>query len=180
VVFHEAKHALGLGHSDDPASVMYPYYSLHTGLTADDIAGVQTIYGAKVRNAAPPSTGSGTSGTGSTSGSGTSGSGTSGAGTGTATTPSTDTVPPLLTIVSPSSTIISSYTATIAISGTASDNVGVASVQWTTSTGSAGVAAGTTSWSAVIPLLVGDNMVTVRAFDAAGNSSWRAIDVVRQ
>jgi hypothetical protein len=31
----------------------------------------------------------------------------------------------------------------------------------------------------VIPLLVGDNVVTVRAYDAAGNSSWRAITVVR-
>jgi hypothetical protein len=28
-------------------------------------------------------------------------------------------------------------------------------------------------------LLVGTNAVTVRAYDAAGNSSWRAITVVR-
>jgi hypothetical protein len=28
-------------------------------------------------------------------------------------------------------------------------------------------------------LLVGDNVVTVRAYDAAGNSTWRALTVVR-
>jgi hypothetical protein len=89
-------------------------------------------------------------------------------------------VPPSLTIVSPSTTIVSSYSATVSISGVASDNVGVTSVEWSTSTGSAGNATGTTSWSATIPLLVGNNVVTVRAYDAAGNSSWRALTVVRQ
>jgi hypothetical protein len=29
------------------------------------------------------------------------------------------------------------------------------------------------------PLLVGTNVVTVRAYDAAGNFSWRTITVVR-
>ncbi len=43
VALHEAGHALGLGHSDDPTSVMYPYYKLQTGLTADDIAGIQSL-----------------------------------------------------------------------------------------------------------------------------------------
>ena len=31
-----------------------------------------------------------------------------------------------------------------------------------------------------VPLLVGTTTVTVRAYDAAGNSSWRAFTVVRQ
>jgi hypothetical protein len=31
-----------------------------------------------------------------------------------------------------------------------------------------------------VPLLVGSNVITVRAYDAAGNSSWRAITVVRR
>jgi hypothetical protein len=30
----------------------------------------------------------------------------------------------------------------------------------------------------VVPLLTGTNVVTVRAYDAAGNSSWRAVTVV--
>jgi hypothetical protein len=31
-----------------------------------------------------------------------------------------------------------------------------------------------------VPLLVGNNVVTIRAYDAVGNSSWRAITVVRR
>jgi hypothetical protein len=31
-----------------------------------------------------------------------------------------------------------------------------------------------------VPLLVGTNVVTIRAYDAAGNSAWRAITVVRR
>lgn len=182
VALHEAGHALGLGHSDDPTAVMYPYYRLQTGLAADDIAGIQAIYGANTGSSTPtaPGTGSGTgTGTGTGTGSGT-GTGTgAGTGTGTGTSSGPDTIPPALTIVSPSSTIVSAYAATISISGTASDNVGVASVEWTTSTGGAGVANGTTSWSASIPLLVGNNTVTVRAYDSAGNSAWRAVTVVR-
>jgi Matrixin len=50
-VTHELGHTLGLNHSDDPNAVMYwifqRFQGLGTGhLTADDIAGVQSIYGA--------------------------------------------------------------------------------------------------------------------------------------
>jgi hypothetical protein len=199
VALHEAGHALGLAHSDNPDAVMYPYYRLQTGLNADDIAGIQALYGAKTAAVTPPAGGAGASGgtgtTGTGTGSGTGGTGTTGTGggtgasTGTGTTGSgstgtgaaagPDTVPPTLTIVSPSSSIVSAYSATISIGGTAADNAGVQSVQWTTSTGGAGTATGTTFWSATIPLLVGNNTVTVRAYDAAGNSAWRAVTVVR-
>lgn len=186
VALHEVGHALGLGHSDDPTAVMYPYYRLQTGLAPDDIAGIQALYGPPVSNS-PPATGSTSQGNSSGAGSsgatvtGTAspGTGTPGTGSGTGTAAGVDTVPPALTIVSPGSSIVSASSAAITIGGTASDNVGVSSVQWTTSTGGAGTATGTTSWSAAIPLLVGNNMVTVRAYDAAGNSSWRALTVVR-
>ncbi|GAB4369829.1 MAG: hypothetical protein OHK0021_12750 [Bryobacter sp.] len=46
VVLHEAGHALGLGHSDAPGAVMYPYYKTVSGLAADDVASVQQIYAA--------------------------------------------------------------------------------------------------------------------------------------
>ncbi len=46
VVLHEMGHALGLDHSADTGSVMYAYYgSVHRVLSADDIAGIQAIYG---------------------------------------------------------------------------------------------------------------------------------------
>jgi hypothetical protein len=45
VALHEAGHALGLAHVDNPAAVMYPYYRLGSKIGADDIAGVQSLYG---------------------------------------------------------------------------------------------------------------------------------------
>ena len=170
VALHEAGHALGLGHSADPGAVMYPYYRFATGLTADDIAGIRALYGASDGTPATP------------------------AAPATPTQPTTpqppapprtptgtpDTTPPNLQIVSPGYTIVSTSLASLVVSGTASDNVGVASVRWTISTGASGSASGTTAWSAAVPLLLGTNTVTVRAYDAAGNSSWRAITVVRR
>jgi len=44
VALHEAGHALGLGHSDKPGAVMYPYYRLNAQLANDDIAGLRAIY----------------------------------------------------------------------------------------------------------------------------------------
>ena len=188
VALHEAGHALGLGHSDRPGSVMYPYYRLSTGLTDDDIAGIRALYGSNVAPAPSP---------------------------GPAPAPipmppvpaptpvpapapapqppapvptpvpappppGGDTTPPSLQIDSPGSTIVSTTSAAIAISGKASDNVGVTAVKWTNSTGFSGPCAGTGDWSASVPLLVGTNVITVRAYDAAGNSAWRTVTVVRR
>jgi hypothetical protein len=55
---HEIGHALGLDHSLDSNAVMYPTFhrmnGLGTGfLTADDIAGIQAIYGAGVGSVTP-------------------------------------------------------------------------------------------------------------------------------
>jgi hypothetical protein len=51
----------------------------------------------------------------------------------------------------------------------------VARVTWSTNTGSSGTSSGTTQWTASIPLLVGSNTITIRAYDAAGNMSWRSL-----
>jgi hypothetical protein len=172
VALHEAGHALGLGHSDRPGAVMYPYYRLSTGLTDDDIAGIRALYGSNVTPtpAAPPTP-------------------TPAPAPPPVPTPTPapapspapgDTTPPSLQIKTPGFTITSTSAASIAVSGTASDNVAVAAIKWTNSTGESGVAAGTSSWSANIPLLVGTNVITVRAYDAAGNSAWRALTVVRR
>lgn len=256
VALHEAGHALGLGHSDRPGSVMYPYYRFTTGLTADDIAGIQEIYGS--RDAPPPpedpavpptqpapalnlvvlspaATATTTAATVAVSGRvenaagtvvvswqsdrGGSGNASGGAawsipalplglganaisltaadGAGKraarrivvtrtaansppgANPPAGNGAPPALRITSPAFTIISTSLPRITLSGTASESSAV--VRWTSSTGGAGNAAGTASWVAAdIPLYRGNNIVTVRAFDAAGNSSWRSVTVVRR
>jgi hypothetical protein len=43
-----------------------------------------------------------------------------------------------------------------------------------------GQASGSSDWSASVPLLVGNNTVTIRAYDVAGNSAWRTVTVVRR
>jgi hypothetical protein len=178
VALHEAGHAFGLGHSDRPGAVMYPYYKISTGLTDDDIAGIQALYGSRTAaTPAPPPTPI-TPVTPTTP--------TTPITPATPTTPATppssspDKVPPSVQIMYPGSTIVSTSAASITVTGAASDNVGVTAVKWSTSFGDSGTASGTTEWSATVPLLVGTNAVTIRAYDAAGNSSWRAITVVRQ
>lgn len=91
-----------------------------------------------------------------------------------------DTTPPALTITDPPSTSVLTSAVSISLRGTAWDNTGVTQVTWFTSTGRSGVAAGANRWdTGPIPLLVGTNRITVRAFDAAGNSAWRSITVTR-
>lgn len=49
VLLHEAGHALGLGDSADPSSIMYGHYEgPRTGLSAGDIAAIQSLYGPRV------------------------------------------------------------------------------------------------------------------------------------
>ena len=49
VAIHEIGHLLGLSHSDDPDAIMFPSFrSSVLTLRADDIAGIQELYGARV------------------------------------------------------------------------------------------------------------------------------------
>ncbi len=173
VALHELGHSLGLGHSDNPNDVMYPYYKISSTLAAGDVAAILTMYAAQgsttapvtptsppVLTPGPPPTPTPTP-------------------TPTPAPGGTDTTAPNLTITSPGGSTASTSLATLTFSGTASDNVGVVKVTWSTNTGSSGTASGTTAWSAAIPLLVGSNQVTIRAYDAAGNLGWRAVSVSR-
>jgi hypothetical protein len=95
------------------------------------------------------------------------------------TAPAVDTTPPSVSITGP--TANSSYTAlssTLGVSGTATDNVGVTAVTWTSDRGGSGTATGTTNWSvASIPLQSGTNVITIRAHDAAGNQGMDVLTV---
>ena len=56
VAIHELGHGLGLDHSDDQNAIMFPSYSpnrIKLQLGADDIAGVQELYGARDGSVAP-------------------------------------------------------------------------------------------------------------------------------
>ncbi len=78
---------------------------------------------------------------------------------------------PVVAITSP--TTDSSYETdqpTISLAGTATDDVGVVAVSWSSSSGVSGSCVGTESWTAdAIALMVGENTITVTAVDAAGN-----------
>jgi len=94
--------------------------------------------------------------------------------------PGPDTTPPSLTILSPANTNVSTSASGMVVQGTAWDNIGVAWVSWSSSNGTAGAASGTNNWvTPVIPLYVGATTITIRAGDAAGNTSWRSISVTR-
>ncbi len=80
-----------------------------------------------------------------------------------------DPTDPTISVTLPPSTATSSP---VSLSGTAADNVGVTSVTWSNATnGQSGVATGTTSWTASVPLVPGTNSITIIAWDAAGNTS---------
>jgi hypothetical protein len=92
---------------------------------------------------------------------------------------STDTVAPTVSITAPTS--MATYTTTttpLTLAGAAADNVGVTQVSWVNSAGGSGTASGTTSWSAAgIALRPGANVLTVTAWDAAGNATNAVVTV---
>ncbi len=87
-------------------------------------------------------------------------------------TPSEDTIPPNLTIEDPIGDPITVSWHKISFSGTAWDDREVAQVVWKNSTGSSGIAMGTTQWFIDrIMLKRGENVITVTAYDTSGNQS---------
>jgi len=94
--------------------------------------------------------------------------------------PPPDTTAPSITITSPTSSpsLLVSNNNTVSLAGTANDNVGVTQVTWHSSRGSSGTAAGTNNWSvALIQLEIGENVLTVTARDAAGNTNTDSLTI---
>lgn len=89
-----------------------------------------------------------------------------------------DTVAPVLTITIPTSE--SKYLTErtfLGLGGTALDNVGTKGVKWKSDRGYSGTATGLQTWLAAVPLLKGQNNITVTAYDEAGNQSTKTIYV---
>ena len=90
-----------------------------------------------------------------------------------------DTTRPTVLISTPTTnTSHSTAASSVNLGGTASDNVGVTQVRWSSDRGGSGVATGATSWSVSgIPLLSGANVITVSALDAASNAGTDSLTV---
>ena len=92
-----------------------------------------------------------------------------------------DTTPPSLTITTPGSTSYQTVLSNITMRGTSRDDKSVSEVTWSSSIGGTGSCQGTESWvCADIPLLVGNNTITIRAKDSSGNVGWRAVSISRR
>lgn len=94
--------------------------------------------------------------------------------------PVADTSAPTLTITYPLQSSFTTASASITVSGSATDNVAVREVDFIGNGNRSGKAVGTTDWRFDYPLLTGVNSVMVRAFDTAGNMSWRSLTIIRQ
>ena len=162
VALHEAGHALGLGHTDDPTTIMYPYYRFGAGLSSGDIAGVQALYGSPDTSTPPvtpvtppPSL--------------------------PAPTPTPTVTPLTLAIVNPVGNSVTTTGSSLSMSGTASGGIGNLQVVWSDNQGGSGPAAGSSNWSvASVPLALGANTITVMATDTAVHSAAQSITATRQ
>lgn len=245
VALHELGHALGLGHSDNPEAVMYPYYKRLSQLSQEDIDAIRQLYAYREpkpldeldRSPEPdepaPPAGPSRPDTPETpaiplgpvvppvpsapadppapAAPDTPGTQPAPVPTPPASTPPvpvipanppepappaapvpvppkpgpvpkpvTDTTAPSLTITFPFSTNVGTSSPTIALRGVARDDNGVVEVSWSTGDGQSGIAEGTSNWSIpAVKLLVGSNMIVIRARDAAGNTAWRSVMVTR-
>jgi poly(3-hydroxybutyrate) depolymerase len=89
-----------------------------------------------------------------------------------------DMIPPEIVVAALDMFPLSVRSDAISLAGTASDNVGVTEVSWSTDHGAAGIATGTLTWEITgVPLEDGPNFITIAAKDANGNRATRTIAV---
>ena len=158
LALHEAGHALGLGHSDNPNAVMYPYYRMHTALSGDDIAAIRELYAQRDSSQAPAA-------------------GTP-PGAPVSTPPPSPATPLLLLIQAPPA---STTAFSIALTGALSGGSGTVSLAWTTSQGFSGTAQASATWTIpAIPLNVGANVITITTRDSQQNQVAQTVTVTRE
>lgn len=156
VALHEAGHALGLGHSDQPGAVMYPYYRRGAKLSADDIAGIQDLYGpTEGPPAAPPPA---------------------------APIPPAVPKPALgLSVQNPAVVSLTTTASTLAFSGTTMNGTGEVHVTWRTDQNVSGAASGSATWAVgSISLHADINQIVITAADSANRTASVTITVTRQ
>ncbi len=92
-----------------------------------------------------------------------------------------DTAAPAVAITTPTADLTySTATSPLLVAGTASDDVGLAGVAWTTTgsvTTTSGAATGTAAWNFSLELSAGANLVTVTATDVVGRSSTARVTI---
>ena len=90
-----------------------------------------------------------------------------------------DTIPPTVSLREPTTApTFTTRSTPILLAGIANDDRGVRAVTWSNgATGGSGAASGASSWSASVPLILGDNVVTISASDSAGNVGTDSITV---
>jgi hypothetical protein len=93
--------------------------------------------------------------------------------------PAADQQPPTIAITYPTSLAQYATTnSTVSLQGSASDNVAVTQVSWTSSSGGSGSANGGTNWQINgLALKEGTNIITVTAYDAAQNSASDVLNI---
>ncbi len=164
VVLHELGHALGLGHSDNPADVMYPYYKIVTTLAAGDKASILTMYAAQDGTASTPAPTTPTSGSGS--------------GTGSTGTPTPTPAAPLT--ISVQTPAAPGTGATVAVNGSVTGGAGATTITWSANGASGAAQVTGTTWTvASVALVVGANSITVTATNS-GKSISQSVSVTRQ
>jgi uncharacterized repeat protein (TIGR02543 family) len=82
-----------------------------------------------------------------------------------------DNSPPTVSITAPATNLRLTNTATVVISGSASDNTSVTRVLYRVGGGAFQLASGTTAWSGTVNLVAGANLIEVQAVDSANNQS---------
>ncbi|RJQ55000.1 MAG: PKD domain-containing protein [Desulfobacteraceae bacterium] len=90
-----------------------------------------------------------------------------------------DTFPPEIHILIPAADFRTDRSA-VDLSGTAGDDSSIQRIEWQNDAGDSGSAGGTEAWSiSNVPLHEGTNIITVEAFDPAGNKSETSVTVYR-